>query len=144
MDRGRVRAWSVWLVLLMAVLLPLRGWAMAFMPAWPAGPVGPAAPLAVAPAAQPQGPSLLPCHVAVEAHADGHVVDPHHQAQAGAGEGSTGPHTCASCALCHSALAVDALLAPLAPLQLAEARGLLPARDTGRLLVATLERPPRR
>ena len=74
----------------------------------------------------------------------GDGVDLHHEAPAGAEDGGTGLHACASCALCHSAVAVDALLAPLVALQLAEARGLLPARDTGRLLVATLERPPRR
>ncbi len=144
MNRARVKAWSVWLVLLMAVLLPPRGWAMAAIPVWSAGPVGPAAPLVVAHAQQPHWQALLPCHGVGDAHAPGDGVDLHHEAPAGAEDGGTGLHACASCALCHSAVAVDALLAPLVALQLAEARGLLPARDTGRLLVATLERPPRR
>lgn len=125
-------------MLLLAALLPLRGWAMVAMPAMPLTPhlaIG----AELSQTAQPHHGSdwlaaAMPCHGTAE---------PDSPAMAGADDTGTAAHTCASCALCHSAIAADDVMPSLGTLQLAEARGLLPARDTGRLLIATLERPPR-
>jgi hypothetical protein len=147
-NKVRVKAWAAWLALLMAVLLPLRGWAMASMLGMPGLPaqqamVGAAAPLG---AGGLRVVTALPCHGGMGSdHAASSVAAAagHDTVAADGEDGSAAAHTCASCALCHSAIAANALQAPLGPPALAEARCTPSARDTGRPLVDTLERPPR-
>ncbi|MCE2658635.1 MAG: hypothetical protein LW854_10375 [Rubrivivax sp.] len=148
MRSGRSTPWSVWWVLLLAALLPLRAWAVVSMPINVAGS-SPAAP--------------MPCHAAA---ADDHGHHSHHDAApaltglgadaspdggahpAGHGDDhanhdSAAGHTCASCVLCHSPLAAEAEHALPGPAPRAGALVPSPSRDTGRLLAETLERPPR-
>jgi hypothetical protein len=155
----RGKTWTVWLVLLMAALMPLRGWALAGMPLSHLDPAHAGATHAAAGDTRPSGRAAhadapAPCHglhaagvVAVSATDTAHTAHTANMAHpADAADGDSphaGGHTCASCALCHSALAAEPVLLPAGLPRLAKAPGLRPARDTGRLLVATLERPPR-
>lgn len=114
-------AYSVrpWLLILLIALLPLRGWGAVVM-----GTAMAAAP--VASAAQDQ--AMPPCHAEPADAAP--AQDAAHQA-------------CSLCALCHSGMApAPGFEAPRAdaPAQAPPARAM---RDTGRLLVDLLERPPR-
>lgn len=117
--------WKTCLILLLVALLPARGWAVAAMTVAPAAPA-------------PAGASLLmPCHAEAEAHV---AVDAEAEATATTPDPT---HTCASCDLCHTQLAVSSCKLQTAELPRANAPAMRPARDTGRLLAASLERPPR-
>jgi hypothetical protein len=122
-----------WVILLLIALLPLRVWAAAGM--------------AAAPSMQPQqAEASMPCH-APYAGSDLVAADAAEEGGAYLGDkgaqGTQGAHACASCSLCHAGMAAPAVgLAQPGP---APHAGPLVAhyRDTGRLWVASLERPPR-
>jgi len=112
-----------WVVLLLIALLPLRGWAAAGM-AMP----GPEAPVAAEAAA-----ALPPCHAGLaEDELAMLAADP-----------APATHLCSTCDLCHAPLAVPAgEWASVSELP-SVAPPVAHPRDTGRLLAASLERPPR-
>jgi hypothetical protein len=114
-----MRRWSI--VLLLVALLPLRSWAAADMSASMAAGQAVAATVA------------MPCH-GEEAEATSPLDD---------GASPASPHACLACDLCHAPLAL--LVTELPGLVPAPRAGPAPApaRDTGRLLAACLERPPR-
>lgn len=113
----------VWVILLLIALLPLRGWAAAGM-AIP----GPQAPVAAEAAA-----ALPPCHAGL---AEDELTTL-------AAYPAPSTHLCSTCDLCHAPLAVLAgeLAPPSVPPSAAPAAAH--PRDTGRLMAASLERPPR-
>ena len=121
-----------WIVLLLVAMLPLHGWAAAAMGVRMAA-IGVVSDPAYVPAAAMSAIAEAPCHGQA---ADGHATD----AVAATERAS---HDCASCDLCHTGVAVlaDATVAPL-PAAPADAPAGHP-RDTGRLMAACLERPPR-
>jgi hypothetical protein len=130
----------VWLVLLLAALLPVRAWAVASMPVPSAGTLTAPAVAAmpchgdVHAAGAPDTAVPVPMATGGHAHTDGH---------SGAGPDSASGHSCVSCVLCHSPIAAEALPVLASP---CPSTGMLVpalARDTGRLIVETLERPPR-
>jgi hypothetical protein len=137
----------IWIALFLIAFLPVRGWAAAVMAS---APVPPMAPVQAA---------AMPCHGESAMHAaDGasEVAAGHahaHGTPTGTPGGATGSplddgtsaaaHLCAVCDLCHSPLAASA--GGFALRSAAPEAGPCPAasRDTGRLLAASLERPPR-
>ena len=122
-----------WVILLLIVLLPLRGWAAAGMAA------------AVSPE-PPRAEAMMPCHAMVPQGVSEHLLADasEHVAASHEGERSIpGTHPCASCSLCHAGMAAPAVgLDQPAPSPRAGPAAAHP-RDTGRLWVALLERPPR-
>jgi hypothetical protein len=126
--------WKTCLILLLVALLPARGWAVAAMTVAPAAPAHGGASL------------LMPCHAEAEIEAEANHAGPATDAHAHAHAPATTPdltHACASCDLCHTQLAASSCKLQTAALPRANAPAVLPARDTGRLLAASLERPPR-
>ena len=124
------------MILWLVALLPARGWAVAAMSA------------VHIPAVQAGIVASMPCH--------GEVTEPSHQGglQPPDGHAATGEgpdpgelpeptHSCASCDLCHSQLATSPGSVEARALLRPEVPAVMAARDTGRLLAATLERPPR-
>lgn len=117
------------LLVVLLALLPLRGWAAGAM----------AASMAL-PAAGTVQQALPPCHGSAPAEAEpaGEARDD----AAGATQDS-GHHGCSACVLCHSGIAP----APGLPAERAQEPSQAPLpgamQDTGRLLPAALERPPR-
>jgi hypothetical protein len=136
-----------WIALFLIAFLPVRGWAAVVMASAPALP------------AVPVQTAVMPCHgeAAMQAAdgASGAAVGDSHAlgTPAGSSEGATGghhddstsaaAHLCAVCDLCHSPLAATA--GGFALRSAVPEAGPCPAavRDTGRLLAASLERPPR-
>lgn len=129
-----------WITLLLIALLPLHGWAAATM-----GVGMTAAVAATADAAAPQdaGVPSSPCHAGVQ---DAPAVHGHDPADAGpddAGPDDPATHGCASCDLCHGGVAVLAgQTGTTVACTPTDAPSTHP-RDTGRLMAAALERPPR-
>lgn len=113
----------LWVILVLLVALPLHGWAAAAMAAQPGAGWEEAA-----------ASGDLPCHGSPEPFGD-----LHDQADPGASS-----HSCEACQLCH---AWQAVLAEGAPAPVPAASVAPPSahpHDTGRLMAAGLERPPRR
>lgn len=117
------------IVLLLLVLLPLRGWAAGSMAA------GPGAGLAH----EAMQGAAMPCHVLFDEGQGGHAAGEEPPVAPAAEAG----HLCAACDLCHApaGLGADALRLPR-PLPAAGPLAWNP-RDTGRLMVGWLDRPPR-
>lgn len=112
-----------WVILLLIALLPLRGWAAAGM----------AVPVPVAAVPTEAAAALPPCHAGLaEDELAMLAADP-----------VPTTHLCATCDLCHAPLAVPAG----GWASVSEPPSVAPAaahpRDTGRLMAASLERPPR-
>lgn len=140
----------VWIALFLIAFLPVRGWAAVTMASAPVLPVAPAQ------------AATMPCHGdsamhAAHAHgsaspsmAAGHAhsaapdaVSPDGAAAIPHGGTPAAAHLCAVCDLCHSPLAAPA--GGFALRSAAPEAGPCPAaaRDTGRLMATSLERPPR-
>lgn len=112
-----------WVILLLIALLPVRGWAAASMAVpWLSldGPIDAAG-------------AVVPCHG--DAVQDDDAAAPAHPASPS--------HLCKTCDLCHAPLAVSSgeLAAPSQTPSMAPP--VAHPRDTGRLMAAALERPPR-
>ena len=134
-----------WLIVLLAVLLPLRGWAAVEMGVqWAAHGTLPAHGQASSDPVSVRSVIALPCHAEV---ALGPRDDPPGGQVAhvwsSPEEPGSGAHPCASCNLCHGT--VGAPSAPLVPPDAPPRSGppIAQPQDTGRLCVAALERPPR-
>jgi hypothetical protein len=112
-----------WVILLLIALLPLRGWAA----------TGMAVPAPVAPVSAEAAAALPPCHAGLAEDELAML----------AAEPAPTTHLCSTCDLCHAPLAVPAaeLAPPSVPPSVAPAAAH--PRDTGRLMAASLERPPR-
>lgn len=140
-----------WIALFLIAFLPVRGWAAVTMASAPVLPVAPAQAAAMpchaeAPAHTAHGAHGTALSAAAHAHADapgtpagsadGATERAHHDLPAAA-------HLCAVCDLCHSPLAAPA--GGFALRSAAPEAGPCPAtaRDTGRLMATSLERPPR-
>lgn len=117
------------LLVVLLALLPLRGWAAGAM----------AASMSL-PAAGMVQQVLPPCHGAapVEAETAAEASD---EAAGAAHESSH--HGCSSCLLCHSGIAPAPSLPAARALESSQAPHPGAMHDTGRLLPAVLERPPR-
>jgi hypothetical protein len=112
-----------WVILLLIALLPLRGWAAASM----------AVPVPVAPVSAEAAAALPPCHAGLGQDELAML----------AAEPAPTAHPCATCDLCHAPLAVPAGELACASVPPSVAPAADPPRDTGRLMAASLERPPR-
>lgn len=118
--------------MLLVALLPLRGWAAAGMavPAL-AGPVSAHASEACHAEARPDRVTQAP------------ASEPEEGAARQGDEGTSAVHACASCAICHGCVWAPAGgVDQPGPGPRAAPAAACP-RDTGRLWVASLERPPR-
>jgi uncharacterized transporter YbjL len=129
----RFRLVILWILL---ALLPLRGWATGDMQVSMAlgtmtGAVVAASAMQAAPEAQH--------HAAAPCHGDGVTAD-----AAGTPEPSGGSHAaCTLCDLCHSvAMAAAEPQVSVLPMAIHQRMSLVSA-DTGHLLIARLDRPPR-
>ena len=128
------------MILLLLALLPARGWAVAAMMVLP--------PVAV----QAGMVSMMPCHA--DATDPGHGSSPL-LPDSHAGTGADPDlndlsvpvpdpmHGCSSCDLCHTQLAASSCTLQTPVLPRSDAPAVLSAPDTGRVLAASLERPPR-
>lgn len=112
-----------WIIAMLIALLPLHGWAGAILAVRMASPAAPLEAAAVE----------MPCHAAA---ADSTIAD-------AATDADDPGHDCAICHLCHAWAAVlnGDIVSPRSAGP--DAAPLAHPRDTGRLMAAGLERPPR-
>ena len=112
-----------WVIVLLIALLPLRGWAAASM----------AVAMPIAPVSAGASAEVPPCHAGL-AEDDLAML---------AADPAPVAHLCSTCDLCHAPAAVPAgEWASVSELP-SVAPPVAHPRDTGRLMAASLERPPR-